>query len=76
MTDYGQFYNDDGTLISSKSNDTDYSKWNNGDNFIGVPAKELLTGGIAAAVILEKVINAPKIDLCNVDKSPLTSPAS
>ena len=39
---------------------TDYSKWNNGDNFIGVPAKELLTGGIAVAVILEKVIGAPK----------------
>ena len=30
MTDYGQFYNDDGTLISSKSNDTDYSKWKSG----------------------------------------------
>jgi len=39
---------------------TDYSKWNKGDNFIGVPAKELLTGGIAVAVILEKVIGAPK----------------
>ena len=39
---------------------TDYSKWNKGDNFIGVPAKELLTGGIAVAVILEKVINVPK----------------
>ena len=38
----------------------DYTKWNIGNNFIGIQASELLTGGVAVAVILEKTINAPK----------------
>ena len=39
---------------------TDYTKWKVGDEFIGTQASELLTGGLAVAVILEKIINAPK----------------
>jgi hypothetical protein len=39
---------------------TDYTKWNIGNNFIGTQASELLTGGVAVAVIVEKVINYPK----------------
>jgi hypothetical protein len=39
---------------------TDYTKWKMGDSFIGVPAKELLTGGVAVAVLVEKVLNEPK----------------
>jgi len=39
---------------------TDYTKWEIGDEFIGTQASELLTGGIAVAVILEKIITAPK----------------
>ena len=46
-------------LIAAK-NPTDYTKWNTGDTFIGMNAKELLTGGVAVAVIMEKVINYPK----------------
>ena len=46
-------------LIAAK-NPTDYTKWNTGDIFIGMNAKELLTGGVAVAVIMEKVINYPK----------------
>ena len=46
--------------IVAKKNKTDYTKWNVGDTFIGVPAKELLTGGVAVAVIVEKVITSPK----------------
>jgi hypothetical protein len=38
----------------------DYSTWKIGDSFIGIPAKELLTGGIAVSVIIEKVIVSPK----------------
>jgi hypothetical protein len=39
---------------------TDYTKWKVGNNFIGMQSSELLTGGVAVAVILEKTINAPK----------------
>jgi hypothetical protein len=46
-------------LIATK-NPTDYTKWNVGNNFIGIQASELLTGGVAVAVIIEKVINSPK----------------
>ena len=46
-------------LVATK-NPTDYTKWNVGNNFIGIQASELLTGGVAVAVILEKTINAPK----------------
>ncbi len=46
-------------LIATK-NPTDYTKWNVGNNFIGIQASELLTGGVAVAVIVEKVINSPK----------------
>jgi hypothetical protein len=42
------------------NNPTDYTKWSTGDTFIGINAKELLTGGVAVAVIVEKVINYPK----------------
>jgi len=45
---------------NAEKNQTDYTKWSVGTNFIGVPAKELLTGGIAVAVIVEKVISSPK----------------
>jgi len=45
---------------NAEKNQTDYTKWNVGSDFIGVPAKELLTGGIAVAVIVEKVISSPK----------------
>lgn len=45
---------------NAEKNQTDYSKWSVGTDFIGVPAKELLTGGIAVAVIVEKVISSPK----------------
>jgi hypothetical protein len=47
-------------LTVANKNATDYTKWNVGGDFIGVPAKELLTGGVAVAVIVEKVINSPK----------------
>jgi len=46
-------------LIAQK-NPTDYSKWKVGNDFIGLQASELLTGGIAVAVILEKEIAAAK----------------
>ena len=39
---------------------TDYTKWKIGDNFIGVQASELLTGGIAVSIKITKVINVPK----------------
>lgn len=42
------------------NNPTDYSKWIVGDSFIGMQSSELLGGGIAVAVILEKVIAASK----------------
>jgi len=45
---------------NAEKNQTDYTKWSVGTDFIGVPAKELLTGGIAVAVIVEKVISSPK----------------
>jgi hypothetical protein len=38
----------------------DYSKWSVGDTHIGAQASELLSGGMAVAVILEKEINAAK----------------
>jgi hypothetical protein len=46
--------------INAQKNIFDYTKWSVGDNFIGIPANELLTGGIAVAVIVEKVIVSPK----------------
>jgi hypothetical protein len=39
---------------------TDYTRWNTGNSFIGMQASELLTGGVAVAVILEKTINVSK----------------
>jgi hypothetical protein len=58
-------------LIATK-NPTDYTKWNVGNNFIGIQASELLTGGVAVAVILEKTINSPKpiisLDFTNYSK--------
>ena len=44
----------------AEKNQLDYTKWNTGDIFIGLPASELLTGGLAIAVIVERVINQPK----------------
>ena len=38
----------------------DYSKWSVGDTHIGAQASELLSGGLAVAVILEKQINVAK----------------
>jgi hypothetical protein len=46
-------------LTTAKKNITDYTKWKVGGDFIGVPANELLTGGVAVAVVVEKVIGAP-----------------
>ena len=46
--------------LIATNNPTDYTKWSTGDTFIGINAKELLTGGVAVAVIVEKVINYPK----------------
>jgi hypothetical protein len=46
--------------LIATNNPTDYTKWNVGNDFIGIQASELLTGGVAVAVILEKTINAPK----------------
>jgi hypothetical protein len=58
-------------LIATK-NPTDYTKWKVGNGFIGMQASELLTGGVAVAVILEKTINAPKpiisLDFANYSK--------
>ena len=47
-------------LTTANKNITDYTKWQVGGDFMGVPAKELLTGGVAVAVIVEKVIASPK----------------
>ena len=51
---------------------TDYSKWNKGNNFIGTQASELLTGGVAVVVMLEKEIAAAKpvvlFDLTTYDR--------
>ena len=51
---------------------TDYSKWNKGNNFIGTQASELLTGGIAVVVMLEKEIVTAKpvvlFDLTTYDR--------
>jgi len=46
--------------LVATNNPTDYTKWKVGNEFIGMQASELLTGGVAVAVILEKTINAPK----------------
>ena len=46
--------------LIATNNPTDYTKWKLGSGFIGMQASELLTGGVAVAVILEKTINAPK----------------
>lgn len=42
------------------NNPTDYSKWQLCDSFIGMQSSVLLGGGVAVAVILEKVIAASK----------------
>ena len=51
---------------------TDYSKWNKGNDFIGTQASELLTGGIAVVVMLEKEIATAKpvvlFDLTTYDR--------
>jgi hypothetical protein len=51
---------------------TDYSKWNKGNNFIGTQASELLTGGVAVVVMLEKEIATAKpvvsFDLTTYDR--------
>jgi hypothetical protein len=46
--------------VIAQNNPTDYSKWKVGNEFIGLQAKELLTGGVAVAVILEKEIAVAK----------------
>ena len=38
----------------------DYSKWNKGNQFIGLQASQLLSGGIAVVVLVEKEIIYPK----------------
>ena len=46
--------------LIAQNNPTDYSKWKVGNDFIGLQASELLTGGVAVAVILEKEIAVAK----------------
>jgi hypothetical protein len=40
----------------AEKNSTDVSKWTIGDKFISIPATELLTGGLAVSVVMEKTI--------------------
>ncbi len=40
----------------AEKNSKDVSKWTVGDKFISIPATELLTGGFAVSVVLEKTI--------------------
>jgi hypothetical protein len=40
----------------AEKNSTDVSKWTVGDKFISIPATELLTGGLAVSVVMEKTI--------------------
>ena len=40
----------------AEKNSTDVSKWTAGDKFISIPATELLTGGLAVSVVMEKTI--------------------
>jgi hypothetical protein len=42
----------------AEKNSKDVSKWTVGDKFISIPATELLTGGFAVSVIMEKTILA------------------
>jgi hypothetical protein len=42
----------------AEKNSKDVSKWSVGDKFISVPATELLTGGFAVSVVMEKTILA------------------
>jgi hypothetical protein len=42
----------------AEKNSTDVSKWTIGDKFISIPATELLTGGFAVSVVMEKTILA------------------
>jgi len=44
----------------AETNPNDFAKWNSSDKITTIPATELLTGGLAVSVILEKSINAPK----------------
>lgn len=45
---------------TATNNPTNYAKWKIGNKFIGAQASELKSGGIAVAVILEKVIAGDK----------------
>ena len=40
----------------AEKNSKDVSKWTVGDKFISIPATELLTGGLAVSVVMEKTI--------------------
>jgi|LakMenE18May11ns_1017448.scaffolds.fasta_scaffold9958616_5 hypothetical protein len=44
----------------AEKNSKDVSKWTIGDKVISVPATELLTGGFAVSVVMEKTILAPQ----------------
>jgi hypothetical protein len=44
----------------AEKNSKDVSKWTVGDKVISVPATELLTGGFAVSVVMEKTILAPQ----------------
>ncbi len=44
----------------AETNSTNLTKWNSGDLNIAIPASELLTGGLAISVVLEKEISVPK----------------
>ena len=44
----------------AEKNSKDVSKWTVGDKFISIPATELLTGGFAVSVVMEKTILAPQ----------------
>jgi hypothetical protein len=44
----------------AETNKSDFTKWNSSNRIITIPASELLTGGLAVSVVLEKGIDAKK----------------
>jgi hypothetical protein len=44
----------------AETNKTDFTKWNSSNRIVTIPASELLTGGLAVSVVLEKGIDAKK----------------
>ncbi len=44
----------------AETNKSDFTKWNSSNRTVTIPASELLTGGLAVSVVLEKGIDAKK----------------